>query len=91
MMTCVEEPHEFESAGSELRSSGGGIDRAGETVPYFGGGDGLGVPLDCGWWSDECQPYTSIRTVTHKVGWFAINLDFFSNFARSIWLNRNPE
>ncbi len=58
---------------------------------YFGDEDGLGVSLNYGWWSEEHQMYASIRTVTDEVGWLATNLDVFDDFARSIWLNPNPE
>ncbi|MFI8206089.1 hypothetical protein [Streptomyces sp. NPDC085937] len=58
---------------------------------YFGDEDGLGVSLNYGWWSEEHQLFASIRTVTDEVAWLATNLDVFDDFARSIWLNPNPE
>ncbi|MFF7310283.1 hypothetical protein [Streptomyces sp. NPDC008137] len=58
---------------------------------YFGDDGELGVSLNYGWWSEEHQVYASIRTVTAEIGWLATNIDIFDDFARSIWLNSNPE
>ncbi|TPQ22076.1 hypothetical protein [Streptomyces sporangiiformans] len=58
---------------------------------YFGDPGDLAVSLNYGWWSEEHQVYASVRTVTDEVGWLATNLDIFDDFARSIWLNPDPE
>jgi hypothetical protein len=58
---------------------------------YFGDEGELGVSLNYGWWSEEHQVYASVRTVTAEVGWLATNIDIFDDFARSIWLNPNPD
>ncbi|MET9993043.1 hypothetical protein ABZ061_26165 [Streptomyces mutabilis] len=58
---------------------------------FFGDDEGLAASLNYGWWSEDHQIYVSVRTVTSDLGWLGTNLDIFDDFARSIWLNVDPE
>ncbi|MYY85158.1 MULTISPECIES: hypothetical protein [unclassified Streptomyces] len=69
-------------------------DRLGEgfrCVRYFGSDDRLGVSVNYGWWSEEHRVYATLRSVSGDLGWFLAHLDVFDGFARSVWLNANPE
>lgn len=58
---------------------------------YFADGDQLCVSLNYAWWSEEQQVYASLRTVTGDIGWLMAYDDAFDDFARSVWLHRDPE
>ncbi|WAZ23369.1 hypothetical protein STRCI_004708 [Streptomyces cinnabarinus] len=64
-------------------------------IRYFGSGSGserdLNASLNYGWWSEEHRVYVSVRTVSTDVPWLMANLAAFDDFARSVWLNPNPE
>ncbi|GAA2607973.1 hypothetical protein GCM10010304_68550 [Streptomyces roseoviolaceus] len=57
---------------------------------YFGDNGGYGS-LNYGWWSEEHQVYATVRTVSTELDWLTANMGLFDDFARSIWLNPNPE
>lgn len=58
---------------------------------YFGDGGQLCVSVNYGWWSEEHQVYASLRTVSGDLGWLFAHDDVFDDFARSVWLNADPE
>ncbi|MXM62458.1 hypothetical protein GR925_03080 [Streptomyces sp. HUCO-GS316] len=58
---------------------------------YFGAERTLNASLNYGWWSEEHQLHASVRTVSTELKWLTANISLFDEFARSIWLNSNPE
>ncbi|CAM5270599.1 hypothetical protein [Streptomyces griseomycini] len=60
-------------------------------LQYFDDAGQVCVSLNYGWWSEEHQTYASLRTVTGDLGWLMSLIDEWDDFARSIWLNSNPQ
>jgi hypothetical protein len=61
------------------------------SLRYFGSEGALNVSLNYGWWSEELKVYASVRTVSTEHDWLNAHLGVFDGFARSIWLNPEPE
>ncbi|MET8447731.1 hypothetical protein [Streptomyces sp. NPDC005209] len=51
----------------------------------------MGVSLHYRWWLEDLGLYASLRTVTDDIGWLTSLIDDWDEFARSIWLDPDPE